>query len=196
MKTIHVRAKLAWLSLCALAGWAQASVFTAYLDGATEDPPVVTPGTGFATVTYDGTAHSLRVQITFQDLVGVTTVAHIHAPTGVPFDGTVGVAVHAGTFPGFPVGVTSGAYDDLLDLTLDATYTAAFRNNNGGTAASAEAALLAAMVGGRAYVNIHTQHRTGGEIRGFLIPEPSTYAWISGLGLCGFGIWRRLRPPV
>lgn len=157
---------------------------------------MVTPGTGSATVTYDGVAQTLRVEISFSDLVGNTTVAHIHAPTTDPGAGTVGVAVHTGTFPGFPAGVTSGTYDHTLDLTDSAIYTSGFLTLNGGTAAGAEAGLLAAMLEGKAYVNIHTSFSGSGEIRGFLalVPEPATYAWVVGLGLCGFGLWRRLRP--
>lgn len=195
MNIIPLRTKLALLSGCALAGAAQAAVFTASLDGASESPPVVTTGTGSATVTYDGVAHTLRVEISFSDLVSPTTVAHIHAPTALAGAGTIGVAVHTGTFPGFPAGVTSGTYDHTLDLTDSAIYTANFFNLNGGTAAGAEAGLLAAMLEGKAYVNVHTQANPGGEIRGFLalVPEPATYAWVAGLGLCGFALWRRLR---
>jgi CHRD domain/PEP-CTERM motif len=48
---------------------------------------------------------------------------------------------------------------------------------NGGTTASAEAALAASMAVGEAYLNIHTTVVPGGEIRGFLtaVPEPSTF---------------------
>lgn len=196
MKTIPLPTKLVLLSLCALGGAAQAAVFTAHLDGASESPPVVTTGTGSATVTYDGVAQTLRVQITFSDLESPTSVAHIHAPTAVPGAGNIGVAVYPGTFPGFPAGVMAGVYDHTLDLTDLATYTGGFLTLNGGTVAGAEAGLLAAMLEGRAYVNIHTQANPGGEIRGFLalVPEPATYAWVAGLGLCGFGLWRRLRP--
>jgi hypothetical protein len=39
---------------------------------------------------------------------------------------------------------------------------------NGGTTAGAEAALLAGLEAGQAYLNIHTTMFPGGEIRGFL----------------------------
>ena len=154
---------------------AQATVirYETVLSGAAEDPPVVSPGTGSALVTYDMLAHTLRVQIEFADLVAGTTVAHIHAPTATPGGGNVGVAVYPGTFPGFPAGVTSGSYDHTIDLTVAGSYTGGFFNTSGGgTAAGAEVALAAALAEGRAYVNIHTSFAPGGEIRGFLSPVP------------------------
>ena len=40
--------------------YADAFVFTANLSGPAKDPPNMSPGTGFTTVTYDNVAHSLR----------------------------------------------------------------------------------------------------------------------------------------
>jgi hypothetical protein len=155
--------------------------------------PARPPGT--AKVTYDPVGQTLRVETSFSGLDGVTTMAHIHAPTAVAGVGTAGVAVTPGTLPGFPVGVTAGSYDsDLVDLTLAGNYTAGFLGANGGTPAGAEAALIAAILAGKAYLNIHSESFPGGEIRGFLaIPEPATYALIGGLGLVGFGAVRRFR---
>src|SRR3990172_4103159 len=92
--------------LLALVGTSQASPidYSAYLNGPNEFPSVLSPGTGIALVTIDTAAHTLRVQVTFEDLVGTTTVAHIHASTAVAGTGTVGVATMPGTFPGFPAG--------------------------------------------------------------------------------------------
>lgn len=149
-----------------------ATVFSAALDGPSEDPPVPTSGFGTAIVTHDPVAHTLKLEITFSDLVGPTTVAHIHAPTALPLSGNVGVAVTPGTLPGFPVGVTSGSYSHTLDLTLTGTYTAGFLSLGGGTVGGAEALLIEAFNTDRAYVNIHTTFRPGGEIRGFLAPVP------------------------
>jgi hypothetical protein len=164
-----------WITLLAsafLAGGAQAStlVFTADLTGAAENPPNASPGTGFAQVTYDGVAHMLSVSVAFEDLIGTTTVAHIHCCVAPP--GNVGVATFPGTFPGFPVGVQAGVYAGTWDLTQVTSYTAAFLAASGGTAAGAEAALMVGMLAGQAYVNVHTSFAPAGEIRGFLAPVP------------------------
>ncbi len=174
--------------------------FFALLDGPSESPPVASPGTGQALVVFDTVAHTLSINASFQDLVGTTTVAHIHCCTTVPGAGTVGVAVTPGTLPLFPAGVTSGTYATVLDLTQAATYTTGFLNNivfgGGGTVAGAEAALLSGLRDGEAYFNIHSTFSPGGEIRGFLteVPEPSTWLLLATgtLGLLGYG-WRTRR---
>lgn len=145
------------------------------LDGASESPPVVSTGIGAGQVDIDIVAHTLRIQVSWSGLVGTTTVAHIHAPTASPLSGVVGVAVTPGTLPGFPVGVTYGDYEILLDTSSATTYTAGFINNfGGGTVDGAEAALAQAFADGRAYLNIHTSFAAGGEIRGFLVPAGAT----------------------
>jgi hypothetical protein len=188
--------RLAVFSLAALAfaPAAQAGIilFNAFLDGPSEDPPVPTPGTGMAELTFDTAAHTLRVEASFADLSGATTVAHIHAPTTDPFAGVVGVAVTPSTLPGFPAGVTSGTYDVTLDLTDLATYTGTFLALAGGDSAGAEALLLASLQEGRAYFNIHTSFRPSGEIRGFFqeVPEPEASSLLM-LGLLGLLYARR-----
>lgn len=186
------------IAFLALAGSAPAAaiMYHAVLDGASEFPPVVSTGTGTATATIDTDAHILRVTASFSDLVGEVTVAHIHAPTALPFEGTVGVATPIPTFPGFPAGVTSGSYDETFDLTMASSYNPAYIAANGGTPEGAEAALAAALAEGRAYLNIHTTFVGSGEIRGFLRPVPDGGSSLGLLMLAGgslLGVARRLR---
>jgi hypothetical protein len=146
--------------------------FSAALSGPNESPANASLGTGFAVVTYDATTHMLQVQVTFSGLTGSTTASHIHAATPTPGAGTAGVATTTPTFAGFPLGVTSGSYFNILDLTLLSSYNPAYVTANGGTVASAEAALMGAMFQGETYLNIHTTSFPGGEIRGFLTQVP------------------------
>ncbi len=148
--------------------------FVAHLDGPSENPPNAVPGTGFAQVDSDIAAHTMQVLVTFSDLVGTTSAAHIHCCTAPP--GNIGVATQTPFFAGFPIGVTSGTYDNIFDMTLASSFNAAFITANGGTPDSAELALFNGMLAGEAYFNIHTTFDSAGEIRGFLaeVPEPGS----------------------
>jgi hypothetical protein len=159
--------------------------YDANLDGPSESPPNASPGTGFATATYDTSAHTLGLNITFSGLLGTTTASHIHAATASPGTGTAGVATTTPYFAGFPLGVTAGVYVNTLDLTQASSWNPSYITANGGTTAGAEAALAAALAGDKAYLNIHTTVVPGGEIRGFLVlvPEPSSLALLSLGGL-------------
>jgi hypothetical protein len=133
------------------------------------------------------------VIVSFSGLKAGTTASHIHATTALPDVGNAMVATTVPTFPGFPLGVTSGSYDHLFDLTAASTYNPAFVTANGGTVPLAEAALLEALNNDKAYLNIHTTTFPAGEVRGFLvIPEPSTFALLAlGGALAGWCRWRK-----
>lgn len=184
------------LLMTAVPSHAVSITFVASLSGPNESPVNASPGTGFATMVFDTTAHTLSIDAVFSGLIGNTTASHIHCCTATPGVLTAGVATQTPTFSGFPSGVTSGIYSHIFDTTLTSTFNASFVTANGGTAASAEAALLAGALAGRSYLNIHTNIFTGGEIRGFLteVPEPSTWLLLATgtLGLLGYG-WRTRR---
>lgn len=150
-------------------------------------------GSGTVQVIYDDFARTLSIDAQWSGLSGTTTVAHIHCCTASPGTGTAGVAVTPGTLPGFPVGVTNGSYSTLLNLALTPTYTTTFLTASGGTAAGAEARLVANMMAGTAYFNVHTNLFPGGEIRGFLapVPEPGSSLLLLGIGLAGLRAWRK-----
>ncbi len=170
-------------------------VFSAALSGPNESPPNASPGTGTALVTFDLAANTMRVQVTFSGLLGTVSASHIHCCTTVPLAGTAGVATTTPTFAGFPLGVTSGTYDNTLDMTLASSYNPAFITGAFDPThdiAGAELALYNAMFLGETYLNIHTSVVPGGEIRGFLlpVPEPVTLS-LFGAGLAGVVAMRR-----
>lgn len=181
-----MKAILLVASILGTATMAQGAVliYSASLTGPNESPANASPGTGISFVTINDVANTMRVEISFTGLTGNTSASHIHAATTVPGAGTAGVATTTPTFTGFPIGVSSGSMDQTYDMTSASSYNSAYITANGGTPASAFTALKASIAGGTAYVNIHTSTFNGGEIRGFLVPEPAT---ASLLGLAGLG---------
>jgi hypothetical protein len=180
--TIILRNSFGALALL-LTSYASAATITyvASLNGANQVPPVATPATGFATLTLDG--DTLSIVETFSGLIGgAATVSHLHC-CALPGSGSNPASV---VFPGFPA-ATSGSYSAAFNLLDPGFYTVGTPANpgflllNGGTAAGAEAALIAGLNSGQAYVNIHDAVSPGGEIRGnfTVTPEPGT------LGLTG-----------
>jgi len=181
----------------AMASSAQATptFFFANLNGTSEAPPNASPATGFATVMFDTTLHTMQVDVSFSGLTAGNTASHIHCCTAVPGVATAGVATVTPTFTGFPSGTTADVYSHLFDMTLASSYNINFLNNaiNLGSTTTAEQTLYNGMLAGTAYLNIHTSNFPNGEIRGFLkVPEPLSLS-LFGAGLAGIAVLRRRR---
>jgi hypothetical protein len=181
--------RLMFLTLCLVfaCGTASASVYTDTMLGSFEVPPNASPATGATWVSITG--NTMMVTVDWNGLIGGNpSAAHIHCC--IAPGNNVGVAVG---FPGFP-NTLSGTYSHTFDLLDSSIYTSGFLNNfGGGTAAGAEAALIAGLDAGWAYSNIHNSTFPGGEIRGLLapVPEPSTLLLLApGISMLGLG-WRK-----
>ena len=194
MRTFATALVLVFLTCAAT----QASILTygSPLTGSAESPPTGSPGTGSVSVVIDTTANTLFISASFAGLEAGSTASHIHCCTTSTGTGNANVATQIPTFTNMPLGVTSGSFTQTLDLTQASSYNPAFITANGGTATTAEAALLSGIAAGDSYYNIHTTMFPSGEIRGYLtptaIPEPGTWVFTAAV-LLGIALRRRWR---
>ena len=144
-----------------------------------------TGGLGPGGINYDTNTNILSIDIAwgsangFTDLTGDVEASHIHGFTDVPplgWEQNRGVLVGLDSRPVFDTSATSGGFtgtvefDDILDADL-----------------------IAGLLAGQTYINVHTAENPGGGIRGQLqaVPIPAA-AWLFGSGLLGLiGIARR-----
>jgi CHRD domain-containing protein/PEP-CTERM motif-containing protein len=159
--------KALWL-VAALASLTVAQAQTTYtvsLSGAQEVPANASPGTGSGTLTLN-LDNTLSYNISYSGLSSDFTASHIHFPA--------------------PPGVEANPVFPLNNMAID---------TRSGTLSGATAALdptqLSYLNDQLMYVNIHSITLGGGEIRGQIVPEPSTLALIA-LG-AGALFWRLRR---
>jgi hypothetical protein len=137
----------------------------AYLDGLQEVPPNASPATGYASVQLDTATSKLSWNVAYSGLLASRTAAHFHVgPVGVSGPVTIGIAG------------TGGTADTIIgSATLTATQ-------------------ISQVLAHQWYINVHSTLYPGGEIRGQVVPEPSS-AVLAALGLVGMALlgWRRFR---
>jgi hypothetical protein len=148
---ISRRGILAVVSLSGAAIWsiaAQAAPlsFKVALTGAQQVPPVQTPATGTADLSYDAATHILTWSVTYNGLSGPATMAHFHGPAA---EGKNGPPVVWLTEKG-------------------ATVTSPIKGQATLTPEQAQQ-----MMAGEWYINVHTQANPSGEIRGLVMPPKS-----------------------
>jgi hypothetical protein len=169
--------------------------FGGSLSGGVETTPNDSPGSGIVHVTVDDVLMTMRVEVTFEDLVGFTTASHIHCCAAA--NNTAGVVTQVPSFELFPLGVQSGTYDHTFDMSLASSWNPAFVTAQGSIDAAFDT-LIGGMMTNTAYLNVHTNLFPAGEIRGQLspVPEPATWAMlILGFGLIGLA-FRRVRKAI
>jgi CHRD domain len=144
MHTTIVRSGLIGLALAAFLGASPAALaevvnYKATMNAQNNPQPNASTATGTAEVAYDTTSKMLTWTVTFNGLTGPATAAHFHGPAAP--GANAGVALLIGNTPASPAKGTATLTD----------------------------AQAADLMGGRWYVNIHTEANRGGEIRGWLM---------------------------
>jgi hypothetical protein len=186
MKTVALALAVAFATTAAADA---ATLFRApVFSGLQETTPNPSTGTGMGWAKLSDDETTLDVYMEWDGLIGGPAAAgHIHCCSALGGNGPVALDLE-------PNPVVSGSSFNVFDLDDIATYGGGFLAQNGGTAASAKAALLAALYSGRAYFNVHNQTYPAGEIRGqiTIVPEAGTWAMlIAGFGVVGAAARRR-----
>jgi hypothetical protein len=144
-------------------------LFTAALDGNQQVPPVDTQGTGATSVVLSPDQTTLSFSLTFANLSGAPTAAHLHnAPAGE--NGPIATDAN-------------GANIELQNLPNDPNGTV------GPQTFTVNATFVAQLVQGNIYANVHTAKFPEGEIRGQLALANGAFTDLGGnlIGVSGPG---------
>jgi hypothetical protein len=154
MKRLFSTCAVTGIFLLGAALSASAQNLSTTMNGGEETPIVLTGAHGTATVSVDSTNRELTVQLTVFNVPTATTAGHIHvAPRGIAGPVVIDFPNVAGRTGDFTMNLRVGpaqfrARPEIGINTLDDA--------------------IQAILGGNAYVNIHTGTNPGGEIRGQL----------------------------
>ena len=113
----------------------------AELTGGNEVPPLDVPGTGNAYIFYDAQTNRIEWTVTYTDLTGELTGAHIHGPAGADENADVLIDLRGGE-------ESEGVLEGEAEITQEQADQ---------------------LIEGLWYVNLHTEANPGGEIRGQLM---------------------------
>lgn len=167
----------AGLILCAAANAVVYGFAAPIIDGSQEVPPNTSPAYGTGSFTLDNTTWQINGSLTITNLPFTNvTMGHIHQ-AAAGSNGPVRFDIW-NNLQGSPI-------------VFGNSFVVAYSGTLGGTLTQRQA-VLAAMIAGDTYFNIHTQRFPGGEIRGQIecygvVPEPAT------LGALGLGVLAMLR---
>lgn len=153
-------AAAAALLISAPPSFAQVVNMTATLSGGEETPApgLLTGAVGTATVSVDATNEEIAVTLALFNFATGTTAGHIHvAPRGVAGPVVINFPIPAGRTGDLPLSFRVGpaAFVARPEIGINTIQDA-----------------IQAIVGGNAYVNIHTSQFPAGEIRGQLTRLP------------------------
>ncbi len=164
-KGVKVLALIALFTALALPAWAQGGAATTQLQGFQEVPAIATPATGRFTAQINQAASSISYELSYADLQGSITQAHIHfAQEGV--NGGIVIFLCSNLGNG-PAGTQAcPASPGSISGTATAADVVAVAAQ--GISAGQMHKVLRAIRSGIAYVNVHTTLFPGGEIRGQL----------------------------
>jgi CHRD domain len=120
-------------------------VLRADLTGREEVPPIKSAGTGDAMAILNPATQELTWSVNYRDLSGPAVSAHIHGPSGPGQNAVAQIDIGKGAL-GSPLRGSAKVTPQEAQQILE----------------------------GKWYVNVHTAHHLGGEIRGQLEPVPAS----------------------